>query len=187
MAMVPFQPGVIDRFAMNAKIQSKTEGNPNRRSFLNKLWIGFGLLAISEIIWLVFNFFRSSDSKKPSTATDTVVTAGAVSGFAPESVTAFVRGRFYLARLKDGGFLALSRKCTHLGCTVPWDEKINRFACPCHGSSFDITGKVLEPPASRALDLYRVFIENDAIKVDTGKLIRRATFEPEQVVYTKKI
>ena len=37
-----------------------------------------------------------------------------VENFAPGSVTAFVSGRFYLARLEDGGFLALSR--TYMAC-----------------------------------------------------------------------
>ena len=87
----------------------------------------------------------------------------------PHSVTAFVRGRFYLARLADGGFLALSRKCTHLGCTVPWVATENKFVCPCHASAFDITGNVISPPAPRALDIYAVMIENDIVKVDTSR------------------
>ena len=106
--------------------------------------------------------------------------AGPVERFAPGSVTAFPAGRFYLSRLADGGFLALSRTCTHLGCTVPWLEDEQRFACPCHASVFDITGEVLGPPADRALDLYPVRIENGIVKVDTTARIRRRTFEAAQ-------
>jgi len=114
---------------------------------------------------------------------EAIITAGPVESFAPGSVTAFVRGRFYLSRLKDGGFLALSRKCTHLGCTVPWIEKESKFECPCHASAFDITGNVISPPAPRALDIYKVFIENNIVKVDTDKLIKRSEFRAEQVTY----
>ena len=129
---------------------------PSRRSFLSKLWIGLGLVALA---------------------------AGAASKFEPNSVTAFVRGRFYLARLEDGGFLALSRKCTHLGCTVPWVEKEMKFACPCHASAFDITGSVINSPAPRPLDIYPIFIENNVVKVDTSKPLKRSDVRTEHVRY----
>jgi len=89
--------------------------------------------------------------------------------------------------MEDGGFLAVSRKCTHLGCTVPWLDKEKKFACPCHGSAFDIRGEVLSPPAPRALNIYRLFIENNRVKVDTGKQIKRTKFQSDQVVYPKKV
>jgi cytochrome b6-f complex iron-sulfur subunit len=95
-------------------------------------------------------------------------------------VTAFRDGEFYLARLQDGGFLALHRKCTHLGCTVPWIADEQRFACPCHASAFDMHGDVLSSPAPRPLDLFSVQIENGIVKVDTAKPIRRGRFEPLQ-------
>jgi cytochrome b6-f complex iron-sulfur subunit len=88
--------------------------------------------------------------------------------------------------LEDGGFLAVSRKCTHLGCTVPWVDKEKKFACPCHGSAFDIRGEVISPPAPRALDLYPVVIENNVIKVDTRSPIKRSEFRTDQLVYAKK-
>jgi cytochrome b6-f complex iron-sulfur subunit len=156
---------------------------PSRRSFLNKLWIGLGLVALAEVVAIVFSFLRSNKLKPRQADSNAMVTAGAVNTFEVNSVTAFVRGRFYLARLEDGGFLALSRKCTHLGCTVPWVEKKTRFACPCHGSAFDITGSVINSPAPRPLDIYPIFIENNVVKVDTSKPIKRSEFRAEQVSY----
>ena len=155
---------------------------PSRRSFLNKLWIGLGLVALAEVVAVVFAFLRSNKSKAREADSNAMVTAGAASKFEPNSVTAFVRGRFYLARLEDGGFLALSRKCTHLGCTVPWVEKETKFACPCHASAFDITGDVINSPAPRPLDIYPILIENNVVKVDTSKPIKRNQFEVSQVV-----
>ena len=158
----------------------------SRRSFLTKLWFALGFVALIEFIAVAFAFFRPGKHRVRSRDDGTIIIAGAVSSFAPQSVTAFIRGRFYLTRLADGGFLALSRKCTHLGCTVPWVEKEGRFACPCHASAFDITGRVVSPPAPRALDAYPVMIENDVVKVDISKPIRRSEFKAEQVVYAKK-
>lgn len=158
----------------------------SRRSFLTKLWYALGFIALAEFIAVAIAYLRPAKSRPRTDNTDAVIAAGRVETFALNSVTAFVRGRFYLARLADGGFLALSRKCTHLGCTVPWVAEDNKFTCPCHASAFDITGNVVSPPASRALDFYAVTIENDVIKVDTGKPIKRTYFKAEQVVYPKK-
>jgi cytochrome b6-f complex iron-sulfur subunit len=175
---------VEDPFVSEQKFNNSenNQSNDSRRSFLNKLWIGLGLVALAEVVAVVFSFLRSNKSKPRGVDSQAMVTAGAVNTFEVNSVTAFVRGRFYLARLEDGGFLALSRKCTHLGCTVPWVEKEKKFACPCHGSAFDITGEVISSPAPRPLDIYPVFIENNVVKVDTSKPIKRDQFEVSQVV-----
>jgi cytochrome b6-f complex iron-sulfur subunit len=101
-------------------------------------------------------------------------------------VTAFPQGRFYLACLADGGFLALSRRCTHLGCTVPWDPQKGQFACPCHASVFDIRGDVIQSPAPRPLNRFAVNIKNKRVMVDTSKPIRRMAFDASQVVYGPK-
>jgi cytochrome b6-f complex iron-sulfur subunit len=159
----------------------------SRRNFLTKLWFALGFVALAEFIAVAFAFLRPGKHEARRENVDAIVTAGAVKTFAPDSVTAFVRGRFYLTRLADGGFLALSRKCTHLGCTVPWLEKEKRFACPCHASAFDIAGDVISPPAPRALDIYPVAIENDIVKVDISKPIKRSEFRFDQAVYPKKM
>src|SRR5947209_2127689 len=59
---------------------------------------------------------------------------------------------------------AFAPQCTHLGCAYHWDESNKNFLCPCHTSTFDITGKVLTGPAPRPLDRYEV-------KVDGTKLM----------------
>ena len=43
--------------------------------------------------------------------------------------------------------------CTHLGCVVPWNIAENKFKCPCHGSQYDSTGKVVRGPAPLSLAL----------------------------------
>jgi cytochrome b6-f complex iron-sulfur subunit len=159
----------------------------SRRSFLNKLWIVLGGLGFLEMVGLVLAFFQPRKTGQKAGESVAIIEAGAVDKFPLNSVTAFVRGKFYLARLEDGGFLALSRKCTHLGCTGPWVSKEMKFICPCHASVYDIRGEVVSAPAPRPLDLYHVFIENNIVKVDTNKVIKRSVFRPEQVVYAKKI
>jgi nitrite reductase/ring-hydroxylating ferredoxin subunit len=158
-----------------------------RRNFLTWLWVGLGILALIEFAGVVIAYLRPGKSQKKLAESGAIIEAGRAESFALNSVTAFVRGKFYLCRMEDGGFLAVSRKCTHLGCTVPWLDKEKKFACPCHGSAFDIRGEVISPPAPRALDIYRLFIENQMVKVDTSKQIKRSGFGADQVVYPKKV
>ena len=159
----------------------------SRRSFLVKLWYGLGFVALIELIGVVTAFLIPGKRRVKADDYETVIEAGPAENFPLDSVTAFIRGKFYLVRLEDGGFLALSRKCTHLGCTVPWVSKEKKFVCPCHSSTFDIRGAVVSPPAPRALDIYHVFIENKVVKVDTGKKIKRAEFRSEHVIFPKTI
>ena len=157
-----------------------TEPRADRRTFLGWLAAGLGLVALAEFVWVGLSFLRPR--RRADAATDALVVCGPVDDFAPGSVTAFPAGLFYLARLEDGGFLALCRECTHLGCTVPWSQTDGRFVCPCHASTFAITGEVLGPPATRPLDVMPVRIENGIVKVDTRGRSRRTAFRPDQVV-----
>ncbi|MBW2368255.1 MAG: Rieske (2Fe-2S) protein [Deltaproteobacteria bacterium] len=151
-----------------------------RRSFLSQLWKILGILALVEFMGLVVAFLWPGKPRVRKGDFGDVLAAGAVDSYAPESVTAFQRGRFYLARLTDGGFIALSMACTHLGCTVPWVADEKRFICPCHASCFDIRGAVIQSPAARALDYFPVTIVNGIVHVDTGKPMKRSDFHISQ-------
>ncbi len=162
------------------ELKPTTEAEPTRRDFLKLAWAGLGIVALAEagVMAVAFSLPRIAAGEFGS-----VVTAGPVDDFPPNSVTPFTQARFYLSRLEDGGFLALYRKCTHLGCSVPWEQPDNQFMCPCHASAFDAKGDVLNPPAPRALDLFPVIIEDGLVKVDTGTVIQRDKFDLSQVVY----
>ena len=121
---------------------------------------------------------------------------GPTSQFPPGSVYRDRDGRFYLVSLPDGvgngGFMALYWKCVHLGCTVPWVPTEDftysgtlyhgTFHCPCHGSTYVITGQNVAGPAPRPLDLMAVSVAGGKITVDTGKITRRDRFESAQAV-----
>lgn len=157
-----------------------TEPNTSRRDFLKLAWLGLGALVAVEagVMSVAFSLPRLAEGEFGG-----ILTAGPVDDFPANSVTPFNQGRFYLSRLEDGGFLALYRKCTHLGCTVPWQASQRQFVCPCHASAFDAKGDVLNPPAPRAMDLFPVIIEDGVVKVDTSTVISRDKFDPAQVVY----
>lgn len=52
----------------------------------------------------------------------------------------------------DGALIAVSPRCTHLGCLVTWNPAERSWDCPCHGSRFAPDGIVLEGPAVHRLE-----------------------------------
>ena len=112
-----------------------------RREFIKKgaLWGGYALGAVA-LGFPVFSFvgFRKISEKKIT--------------FPPDAhhAAANYKEGVYLISSKDG-FQALSAKCPHLGCTVNFDAVSGEFKCPCHGSTFDPSGKWMSGPARQNL------------------------------------
>lgn len=58
-----------------------------------------------------------------------------------------------LIRTVHGQYLAFSRKCAHLGCSVDFDRAQRCLTCPCHRGVYDSrTGYVVYGPPPRPLD-----------------------------------
>lgn len=152
----------------------------SRRDFMKAAWALTGSLVALEFGGLTLAYLQPRLAEGEFGGT---VTAGKLDDFPPGSMTHIANGRFYLSRLEDGGFLAIYQRCTHLGCNVPWDQEQGMLVCPCHSSQFDVHGDVLNPPAPRPLDLFRVSIVDGDVRVDTSAPVPREKFENSQVVY----
>ena len=70
------------------------------------------------------------------------------------------------------GLIAAYRKCTHLGCSVPWNAAEDQFHCPCHGSLYDKhTAVVKGGPAPKPLQLFHIITDaSGTLIVDTNPL-----------------
>ncbi len=60
----------------------------------------------------------------------------------------------------EGEWLAIGSQCTHLRCQV---QPLGGFIrCNCHGSTFQIDGRVVRGPASEPLRRYSIITPDDA-------------------------
>lgn len=59
----------------------------------------------------------------------------------------------------ENDVLVLSSRCTHLSCSVNWDEGRQEYVCPCHDAQFDIEGNVNAGPPPTPLDRYDAKVE----------------------------
>jgi cytochrome b6-f complex iron-sulfur subunit len=80
-----------------------------------------------------------------------------------------LRGDAHYLIVKQDGSLedyAINAVCTHLGCVVPWNRAANKYMCPCHGSQYDPTGKVIRGPAPLSLALAHLAVdESDTVQL----------------------
>ena len=71
----------------------------------------------------------------------------------------------WVIKQADDAITVFSPLCPHLGCGFRWDAPTRQFHCPCHGSVFDVTGKVVAGPAPRSLDVLPTKVENGQLLV----------------------
>jgi len=136
-----------------------------RREFLRTGWrVGGALLAVAGG-WTFWESLRplagSSGGGKIKLSDPANYKAGTAT-FVPE-------GRLFIANT-GSTLLAISQKCPHLGCQVPFCDSSGRFECPCHGSVFDIGGEWIEGPAPIGMSHYPIGVEGGAVVVDTSTL-----------------
>ena len=137
----------------------------SRRELLRNGWkVGGALLGIAAG-WTVF------ESMRPLTggAAKAKIKLGNPSSYQEGTATYVNSGRLYVTNA-GGQVFALSQKCPHLGCKVPFCDSSGRFECACHGSVFDLGGEWVQGPAPRGMDQYALTVVNDVLFADTGQL-----------------
>ena len=143
-----------------------------RRQLLRLGFLGGTLLALGEIGGVLLPFMKVNKivglgAKIPVGAKDAILASFSATKDAP---ILNVEGKFFLLH-PEGGIIAAYRKCTHLGCTVPFVPAEDQFHCPCHGSIYDKkTAVVLGGPAPKPLQLFHITESGGSLVVDTNPL-----------------
>jgi cytochrome b6-f complex iron-sulfur subunit len=166
-----------------AATNSATHPGKGRRNFLKTAWKFLGAVAVAEILFFIISLLKPSREINKSKPGSMLRIIGNIEDFPPGSVTPDRINKVYIIREPEGGFLALSIVCPHLGCSVLWDGTKQQFDCPCHSSAFDNHGIVLSSPAPRPLDYFPVIIAEGKVLVDLSRKTKRKKFEPSQITY----
>jgi menaquinol-cytochrome c reductase iron-sulfur subunit len=80
------------------------------------------------------------------------------------------KGAAWLRRESEGGFIAFSVNCTHMGCPVRWLADAELFMCPCHGGIYYKDGTVAAGPPPKPLFRYNVRVANGQVQIKAAAI-----------------
>ena len=130
-----------------------------RRSFARVALGGVGLCYAAAIGYPVYRYLKSPVEKSAALAAVTEVTLKDAQKLPQGSALMFRFGvePCLLIHHTDDKWVALSAKCTHLGCTVQYEADQNRIHCACHGGVYDAaTGRNVSGPPPKPLKSFVV-------------------------------
>jgi cytochrome b6-f complex iron-sulfur subunit len=137
-----------------------------RKDFLKKVAVSGSILLVSPALFNACSKGDDDTTNEPNNnngnsgdvvidlTSSTYAELGKVGGFA-------YKGDIIIIRSGENEYVALSKICTHQGCTVGYNETTNQLPCPCHGSLYSISGSVLNGPASASLKKYNITISGN--------------------------
>jgi Rieske Fe-S protein len=70
-----------------------------------------------------------------------------------------------IARVRTDQFAALDAVCTHERCTVGYNALNLTLDCPCHGSTYEVDGRVITGPAVRALATFTAHSDGTTLTI----------------------
>lgn len=100
----------------------------------------------------------------PETYAPVVITTTAGIGEAGKTLL-YIRKNAKPTKRQPWPYVAISTRCTHLGCPARYTEAARSFLCPCHGGTYDIEGRVTAGPPVRPLDRFETFVKNGRVFV----------------------
>lgn len=121
-----------------------------RRDFTKFLVLTSLAFVVGQFWIVVQNFFRARRGESPVqriARVDELPIGGALLFSYPSE-----HDQCVLVRPTQQTFMAFSRQCTHLSCSVVPEPDKRRLYCPCHEGAFDIaTGSPIAGPPRRPL------------------------------------
>ncbi len=109
----------------------------SRKEFFKRLGL-LGLLPLAALWYTTVERSQLRENQKK------MIT---IPGTLPQGISFFDK---LIVIKNDEKVAVLSAKCTHLGCIINKAEN-GMLVCPCHGSEFSSSGKVIKGPADKPL------------------------------------
>jgi len=136
-----------------------------RKEFLRKFVYGTGLLITAPAVFSACSKEGDDPDNNNNNNNNDVVVDLSKADFAALKIVggSAYTGNIIVIRSSDTQYIALSKLCTHDGCTVNLSG--NQLLCPCHNSKFDTSGSVLQGPATSALKKYTVVVEGNTLRI----------------------
>jgi Rieske Fe-S protein len=138
---------------------------PQERRTLLRWLLGGGFTAsVLSFLYPAVKFMNPPTVPEASTSE---VSAGTVQSLKPNSgkIVKFGSRPALLIRVGETEWRAYSAICTHLNCTVQFQESTRQIWCACHNGFYDLNGKVVSGPPPRPLEEYAVHIRGEDIVI----------------------
>lgn len=138
--------------------------NESRRGLI-RILLGSGFAAsLAAFLYPVFRFMSP-----PAVAEASVneVPGGKVQDLKPNSakIVKFGSRPAILIRVSDTDWRAFSAVCTHLNCTVQYQDQRRQIWCACHNGFYDLNGNVVSGPPPKALEEYVVRVRGAEVVI----------------------
>jgi len=135
-----------------------------RRVLLQWLLGGGFTASVASFLYPVVRFVNPPDL--PEASVNEVV-AGTAKEFKTGSgkIVKFGSKPVLLIRLGESDWKAFSAVCTHLNCTVQYQEGKGQIWCACHNGLYDLGGKVVSGPPPRPLEEYSVNLRGQDVVI----------------------
>jgi cytochrome b6-f complex iron-sulfur subunit len=127
--------------------------------------LGGGFAA--SIVSFLFPAFRFMNPPSVPEAAVNEASAGKVGDLKPNSgrIVKFGTRPVLLIRAGDTEWRAFSAVCTHLNCTVQYQESGRQIWCACHNGLYDMNGRVISGPPPKPLEEYAVHVRGEEVVI----------------------
>jgi len=138
---------------------------PQERRTLLRWLLGGGFTA--SVLSFLYPAIKFMDPPSVPEAATNEVSAGTVQSLKPNSgkIVKFGSRPALLIRVNETEWRAFSAICTHLNCTVQFQDSTRQIWCACHNGYYDLNGKVVSGPPPRPLEEYSVHIRGEDVVI----------------------
>ena len=137
---------------------------PTRRNLLSWLLGGGLVTSFASFLYPVIKFVNPPQI---SEAAVNEVVAGKIQDLKPNTgkIVKFGNKPALLVRVSETEFKAFSAVCTHLNCTVQYQESSRQIWCACHNGTYDMSGRVVSGPPPKPLEEYPVLLRGEEVVI----------------------